>query len=269
MQHEAAAHDRRPAVHITPVQGGACVDASAHGVPAPGRDAERRNTNAIAPGRTMLRCCELPAACLSTEPQASKGPPAFKGRTALGADDLAKGDAYGASFRPDVANVPQQTKLGPALHRRLGAHCRLQRPHCKAENGFSCGRFSGRPIVGDGHATLPRLSPTMSSPRDGPFERPQDGEEPLADNGRTGAFDPHPPPATLRPSDRCTLQAVVLRISRWKQKSMAVVHADGVAELQHSHRVSRRGRCMLDPRGQSCLRTAVGRLSWSGAHRRT
>ena len=41
----------------------------------------------------MLRCCKLPAACLSTEPQTRKGPPAFKGRTALGADDLAKGDA--------------------------------------------------------------------------------------------------------------------------------------------------------------------------------
>ena len=63
----------------------------------------------------MLRSCKLPAARLSTEPQTRKGPPAFKGRTALGADDLAKGDAYGASIRPDVANVLQQTKLGAAL----------------------------------------------------------------------------------------------------------------------------------------------------------
>ena len=48
---------------------------------------------AIAPGRTMLRCHKLPAARLSTEPQAREGPPPFRGRTALGADDLAKGDA--------------------------------------------------------------------------------------------------------------------------------------------------------------------------------
>jgi hypothetical protein len=41
----------------------------------------------------MLGNAKLAAAFLSTEPQARKGPPAFKGRTALGADHSAKGDA--------------------------------------------------------------------------------------------------------------------------------------------------------------------------------
>jgi hypothetical protein len=121
---------------------GARANASAHGVPASGRAAVRRNANAIAPGRTTLRCCKLPAACLSTEPQTRQGPPAFKGRTALGADDLAKGDAYGASFRPDGANVLQQTKLGAALIDGLVRTVACSDRGGQAENVFLIGRFS-------------------------------------------------------------------------------------------------------------------------------
>jgi len=61
-QHEAAAHDRWQAARSTMATEGARVDASAHGVPTSGRTAVRRNAAAIAPGRTMLRCCKLTAA---------------------------------------------------------------------------------------------------------------------------------------------------------------------------------------------------------------
>jgi hypothetical protein len=115
----------------------------------------------------MLRCCKLPAACLSTEPQTRQGPPAFKGRTALGADDLAKGDAYGASFRPDGANVLQQIKPGAARHRRLGAHCRRPDRRCKAENGFSCGRFPLRACTGHWWRVLPSVCLSLILPTNG------------------------------------------------------------------------------------------------------
>ena len=72
---------------------GARLDAGAHGVPASGRAAVRRNAITIAPGHYDAAVLQTDRSVLSTEPQARKGPPAFKGRTALGADDLAKGDA--------------------------------------------------------------------------------------------------------------------------------------------------------------------------------
>ena len=48
--HEAAAPDRWQAAHITMATEGARLDAGAHGVPASGRAAVRRNAIAIAPG---------------------------------------------------------------------------------------------------------------------------------------------------------------------------------------------------------------------------
>ena len=49
---------------------------------------------------------------------------------------LGKGRRARASFRPNVANVLQQTKLGAVRHRRRGAHCRSPDRPCKGENGF-------------------------------------------------------------------------------------------------------------------------------------
>jgi hypothetical protein len=152
---------------------GARVDASAHGVPASRRDAVRRNAIAIAPERTMLRQCKLPAAFyrLNLRPgRARRLSKAGRHWAPMTWQRATRKERPSGRTGPTYCNKPNSEPPVIDGMERTVARGDSRR---KAENVFLIGRISGRPILGDGHATVLRLSPTMSSPRDGPFGRPQ------------------------------------------------------------------------------------------------
>ena len=110
----------------------------------------------------MLRCCKLPAACLSTEPQTREGPPSFRGRTALGADCSAKGHAYKARHSgrtgPTYCNKPN---WAPPVIGGLVRTVARGDSRCKAENVFLIGRF---PLMArNGHWRRMRCRPYVSA----------------------------------------------------------------------------------------------------------
>lgn len=114
---------------------GARVDASAHGVPAPGRDAVRRNANAIAPGRTKVRCCKLPAAFyrLNLRPvRARRLSKAGRHWAPIARQMATRKERHSGRTGPTYCDKPNWVPP----YRRLGAHCHPQRPRWSSRKRF-------------------------------------------------------------------------------------------------------------------------------------
>jgi len=144
VQHEAAAHDRWQAARSTMATEGARVDASAHGVPASGRDAVQRNANAIAPGRTMLRCCKLTAAVyrLNLRPgRARRLSKAGRHWAPIARQRATRKERHSGRTGPTYCNKPNSE---PPVIDGMERTVARGDSRCKAENVFSCGRFSQR-----------------------------------------------------------------------------------------------------------------------------
>ena len=125
VQHEAAAHDRWQAARSTMATEGARVDASAHGVPASGRDAVRRN--AKLPLRQDVRCCGA-ANCpqrvyrLNLRPvRARRLSKAGRHWAPMTWQRATRKERHSGRTWPTYCNKPNS---GAARHRRHGAHCR-------------------------------------------------------------------------------------------------------------------------------------------------